>query len=263
MAYSGQRGRPNLANFIADLNTIPPTQDMATQETFGIEDDLAMFTNAQFFDFDADLHTTNFDFNPQSRGTDVRREDKNTEFDISGEFSVPNFNAFPQPPMYGPDGLSMVSQAMQHGQPIYPAPSNASSPANGVDGSVSGHKRKSDSTDDSQYGGFEDESRMAAEEDKRRRNTAASARFRVKKKQREQALEKSAKDMSDKVSALENRINQLQTENKWLKNLIVEKNDNKEDIAALWKKHREESVERKTSDPRRGVGTKEDKLEKA
>lgn len=76
---------------------------------------------------------------------------------------------------------------------------------------------------------------MAAEEDKRRRNTAASARFRVKKKQREQALEKSAKEMNDKVSALEGRINQLETENKWLKNLIMEKNDGNEDVAKLWK----------------------------
>jgi cell shape-determining protein MreC len=69
---------------------------------------------------------------------------------------------------------------------------------------------------------------MAAEEDKRRRNTAASARFRIKKKQREQALEKSAKEMNDKVAALENRIQQLETENKWLKNLIMEKNEKAE-----------------------------------
>ena len=65
---------------------------------------------------------------------------------------------------------------------------------------------------------------MAAEEDKRRRNTAASARFRVKKKQREQALEKTAKEMSDKVQILEARVNQLEMENKWLKGLITEKN---------------------------------------
>ncbi|PSS00589.1 hypothetical protein BD289DRAFT_29635 [Coniella lustricola] len=73
---------------------------------------------------------------------------------------------------------------------------------------------------------IEEASRMAAEEDKRRRNTAASARFRVKKKQREQALEKSAKEMSDKMSQLESKISQLETENQWLKKLILEKNDN-------------------------------------
>lgn len=70
---------------------------------------------------------------------------------------------------------------------------------------------------------FEEASRLAAEEDKRRRNTAASARFRVKKKQREQALERSAREMSEKVGRLEQKINQLEMENKWLKNLVVEK----------------------------------------
>ena len=74
---------------------------------------------------------------------------------------------------------------------------------------------------------LEDQSRMAAEEDKRRRNTAASARFRVKKKQREQALEKQAKDMTDKVSQLEGKVQQLEMENKWLKGLITDKNDGK------------------------------------
>jgi len=52
----------------------------------------------------------------------------------------------------------------------------------------------------------------------------------VKKKQREQALEKSAKEMTEKVTSLENRIQQLETENKWLKNIVLEKNDGNEDI---------------------------------
>jgi hypothetical protein len=103
---------------------------------------------------------------------------------------------------------------------------------------------------------YEEASRLAAEEDKRRRNTAASARFRVKKKQREQALERSAKEMSDKVAALEGRINQLETENKWLKNLITEKNESNEDIAALWKKYSQETAERKAAERKDGVGTK-------
>ncbi|RPA97902.1 hypothetical protein L873DRAFT_1808998 [Choiromyces venosus 120613-1] len=72
--------------------------------------------------------------------------------------------------------------------------------------------------------GLDDLSCVAAEEDKRRRNTAASARFRVKKKQREQALERTAKEMTDRVTQLESKVAQLEMENKWLKNLIVEKN---------------------------------------
>lgn len=103
---------------------------------------------------------------------------------------------------------------------------------------------------------IEESSRAIAEEDKRRRNTAASARFRVKKKQREAALERSAKEMSDKVAALEGRINLLETENKWLKNLIVEKNENKDDIAALWLKYtQDQESERKSSQRKDGVGT--------
>lgn len=66
-------------------------------------------------------------------------------------------------------------------------------------------------------------SRLAAEEDKRRRNTAASARFRVKKKQREQALERQAKELADKTKALEDRVMRLETENEWLRGLVVER----------------------------------------
>lgn len=66
-------------------------------------------------------------------------------------------------------------------------------------------------------------SKFAAEEDKRRRNTAASARFRVKKKQREQALERTAREMSEKAGALEARVRELEMEIKWLRGLIVEK----------------------------------------
>jgi len=61
------------------------------------------------------------------------------------------------------------------------------------------------------------------EEDKRRRNTAASARFRVKKKERELALEKSAAEMTERVQELEGKVHGLETENKWLRGLIVEK----------------------------------------
>lgn len=93
---------------------------------------------------------------------------------------------------------------------------------------------------------------MAAEEDKRRRNTAASARFRIKKKQREQALEKQAKEMTDKVNALESKVQQLEMENKWLKGLITEKSDGK--TVDLSEK---ETDDRKTDSKKKGVGTVE------
>jgi hypothetical protein len=68
------------------------------------------------------------------------------------------------------------------------------------------------------------ESTTAAEHDKRRRNTAASARFRQKKKLREQALEQTAKEMSSKCEALDKRVRELELEAKWLRALVVEKN---------------------------------------
>ncbi|KAK3829225.1 MAG: hypothetical protein J3Q66DRAFT_270671, partial [Benniella sp.] len=58
-------------------------------------------------------------------------------------------------------------------------------------------------------------------EDKRRRNTAASARFRQKKRLREQILEKTAKEMTAKSELLEGRVRELEMEIKWLRGLVV------------------------------------------
>jgi hypothetical protein len=52
MAYNGRRG-PNVSAYIANLNAIPTAEDLqsSNRDNF-IDDDLAMFTNTQFFDFD-------------------------------------------------------------------------------------------------------------------------------------------------------------------------------------------------------------------
>jgi TolA-binding protein len=100
-----------------------------------------------------------------------------------------------------------------------------------------------------------------AEDDKRRRNTAASARFRVKKKQREQALEKQSKEMVDKVSSLEGRIQQLEMENQWLKGLITEKSGAKgvEEQYKLFKADQSQvkEAERSSETRKDGVGTED------
>lgn len=62
---------------------------------------------------------------------------------------------------------------------------------------------------------------LNAAEDKRRRNTAASARFRLKKKEREANLEKRAKELEVKVTELERECEGLRRENGWLKGLVV------------------------------------------
>lgn len=100
--------------------------------------------------------------------------------------------------------------------------------------------------------------RLAAEEDKRRRNTAASARFRVKKKQREQALEQTAKELENKNLLLEQRIARLETENEWLRGLVVEKNGGaKEDLRVRWEKYGG-PAERKGGKAKKGVRTNDD-----
>ncbi|CAI2165982.1 14604_t:CDS:2 [Funneliformis geosporum] len=66
--------------------------------------------------------------------------------------------------------------------------------------------------DDEEKVDHELSAKLAAEEDKRRRNTAASARFRVKKKMREQALERTAREMTAKAETLEGRVRELEME---------------------------------------------------
>ncbi|CAL3972125.1 unnamed protein product [Diplocarpon coronariae] len=254
MAYNAS-SRVNMVDYIGTLNTVPPEGDMQASPDF-LEDDLAMFTNANFFDFDlgqnADLQPTAY--NGEGRRDQAVAPDtmdmKSLDFMNTGDFPFPDFNPFPQNTFTDTSiPLAPINTSLYH--------SPESSPPLQTRTTSTSHKRKSDSIGaGSPISNAEDAARNAAEEDKRRRNTAASARFRVKKKQREQALERSAKDMSDKVAALEGRINQLETENKWLKNLITEKNDSKEDIATLWKRYSAENAERKGSERKDGVGTR-------
>jgi hypothetical protein len=180
-------------------------------------------------------------------------------FDLfAGNFEFADFTGF---------NNSIVEQPLQ-GLPqshaaSYPVPSAFTSDSNAAFSPVTpgfdqphGMKRKLDSVEPSSEQPLDEAARVAAEEDKRRRNTAASARFRIKKKQREQALEKTAKDMTDRVNLLEARIQQLETENTWLKGLITEKNGGSKsasDISAMLKRRTEGSdIEKSRTD---GVGT--------
>ncbi|KAH8086643.1 hypothetical protein BXZ70DRAFT_550496 [Cristinia sonorae] len=65
------------------------------------------------------------------------------------------------------------------------------------------------------------ETDQAVSEDKRRRNTAASARFRVKKKQWTLNLERSITDLSGRVEELEREAAELRRENGWLKEIVM------------------------------------------
>ena len=75
--FTGRRA-PNVSQYIANLNTIPSAHDVPTQqdENYNIEDDLAVFTNAEFFDFDLggegiDQSSINYDPSQEER---ARRE---------------------------------------------------------------------------------------------------------------------------------------------------------------------------------------------
>ncbi|KAI0651495.1 hypothetical protein C8Q79DRAFT_1114447 [Trametes meyenii] len=62
---------------------------------------------------------------------------------------------------------------------------------------------------------------VASAEDKRRRNTAASARFRIKKKQWTLNLERTISDLSGRVEELEREAAELRRENGWLKEIVM------------------------------------------
>ncbi|KAG9997035.1 hypothetical protein KCU78_g17148, partial [Aureobasidium melanogenum] len=227
------RRAPNVSQYIANLNTVPSAADLAAQQELGaFDDDLAMFTNTQFFDFDGDMPA--FPDMPQQQFPANMQPDmhKPLDFGNANNFQFPDFS-FQQSrphtlPTSPPNGLAIApSPSTRLDFPAQHAPRMAQPQPQAAFSQPSpqvGDKRKSTVAAMSSPADLEDESRLAAEEDKRRRNTAASARFRVKKKQREQALEKTAKEMSDKVQILEARVNQLEMENKWLKGLITEKN---------------------------------------
>jgi len=126
---------------------------------------------------------------------------------------------------------------------LYTAPSSAGSPTPNTASTpvtASHHPRSSSA---------EERSRNAAEEDKRRRNTAASARFRVKKKAKEAALEKENRDRAEKVANLERTISKLELENKWLKELVLDRklidggdDSVREQLATMMKKHADEQT---------------------
>ena len=153
-----------------------------------------------------------------------------------------------QPPLNAPQ----VSSA--------PAPTPAPSAVSPTT-STAGPKRKH--TQKSTQASAEEAARNAAEEDKRRRNTAASARFRVKKKLREQALEKTLKESNDKNDALEARVSQLELENHWLRGLIMEKNgtgerdeQSEKAISDMFKNFlASQNTDSSSSESKHGVGT--------
>ncbi|KAH7094645.1 hypothetical protein FB567DRAFT_8467 [Paraphoma chrysanthemicola] len=274
-AYKGHRG-PNVSQYVANLNQLSPPQGLL-DEPASSEEDFSAFLNNEFFDvnngpipnfdspidLDVDLATEQ-STQPNLGGTSRKHSihasvEPNMEFNLNGDFQFTDFNNFGPNPILDPSMPSLPHPQQNH----YPLTNSYASPASSISPVTSGFdqsakKRKLDSVAPVAQPSLDETVRVAAEEDKRRRNTAASARFRVKKKQREQALEQTAKEMSDKAARLEQKVQQLETENAWLKGLITEKSGGKHsttDLKALLSKH-EEAAGRSSPTHTDGVGTK-------
>mmetsp|Transcript_6096 Transcript_6096/g.6023 ORF Transcript_6096/g.6023 Transcript_6096/m.6023 type:complete len:336 (+) Transcript_6096:1749-2756(+) len=83
-----------------------------------------------------------------------------------------------------------------------------------------------------------DEHSNESELDKRRRNTAASARFRIKKKMKEKQMEDRIQSLNEMIKTFESKTQQLEMENKLLKNLIIEKGSQKSEYELRMLKER-------------------------
>ncbi|KAK5233280.1 hypothetical protein LTR47_005777 [Exophiala xenobiotica] len=258
--YRGRTG-PNFSEYLNNLNTLSPydQEHFVPEPEFDLNQDLAMFTNTDFTHFDIPAlpedGSFNFDLNESKNNSNVKYEDL-----LSGADSVQNY----PPQQIGTSVAEPSHYYSTYNTPIQPAPAHG---FGSVDSLASPHDAPSvgaqsairKETPSATSPNSEEKSRHAAEEDKRRRNTAASARFRIKKKQREQALEKTVKEIQDKNEDLESRLRQLEMENKWLKDLITEKNglQSKEEMAAAYQQYRKASEERELKDYEHttGVGT--------
>lgn len=81
--YNGRHG-PNVSQYLRDLNTISPqeTPAPAADDGFNMEDDLALFTNTQFFDFDSGQNT-DFQAQPMKIDVDSTRHNSTASGDVT------------------------------------------------------------------------------------------------------------------------------------------------------------------------------------
>ncbi|EHK21960.1 uncharacterized protein TRIVIDRAFT_180261 [Trichoderma virens Gv29-8] len=253
--WSAWRG-PNMSDFLHNLNVTNDNR-CPDESEFSFEDALAMFTNSQFFDSGSGQ---NIDYQALPVHPEIEHaapsaaastadelasllgDFTNLDFITTGAFDLGEFDwlfdlSVPLPheglgnlQTIQPNPLSHHKSPVPQQRPQLssydqPDPVTGDSPS----------RKASVSTQHSRSLSFEELPRLAEEVDRRKRNTAASARFRIKKKQRWTALEKAVTEMSEKATQLENRITLLETENNWLKNLVIEKSNGNEEFAAKFK----------------------------
>ncbi|KAM0715316.1 hypothetical protein Q7P37_008814 [Cladosporium fusiforme] len=254
MSSYNPRKAPNVSAYLQNLNTIPSPHDQqhAAQGEFDFNDgNLDLFASTDFFDFDGSFANPapELDLNQHAPQPAQQQQSQNNVAMTGPGFQFSEFQTFPH---LAESPASLAPSPTNGLQGPYPAQQGAHFQP--------GDKRKASAANIAPVADLEEQSRFAAEEDKRRRNTAASARFRVKKKQREAELEKKSKEMTDKLTSLENKVHQLEMENKWLKGLITEKSDAK-GMEEQFKKFSAESQAKAVSSSLElrtdGVGTEE------
>ncbi|PPQ62795.1 hypothetical protein CVT24_000489 [Panaeolus cyanescens] len=119
-------------------------------------------------------------------------------------------------------------------EPLFPVapsvetnPAATSSSATAAAGTTSGAPRRGQSTSSGPHSSSSPEvdmteaERQAISDEKRRRNTAASARFRIKKKHKTITLERSVSDLTGRAEELEREVADLRRENGWLKEIVM------------------------------------------
>ncbi|CAG8483638.1 6379_t:CDS:1 [Diversispora eburnea] len=256
-------------NFISRLNELNMNPEV-TQEELDANDNLEIWSKANFtFDVPSGIGLLDDDFDVSLNKLE------STDFTLV----QPEISSFATPTMYHPllsyqnpsttlqpvvpISPAATNRSNNNYSTIYPAPSstttviaqkdeNSTTTTNTSNTSSRKNSKSTQSssidTEDTESQSMDSEvsAKMAAEEDKRRRNTAASARFRVKKKQREQALERTAKEMSQKAETLENRVKELEKEIRWLKNLIIEKDERLLDVEPPEKRRKAAAIKSET-----------------
>ncbi|CAO3647351.1 unnamed protein product [Mucor fragilis] len=187
-------------SYISSLNLLNADSPAPINEEV-FQEELALWANAQF----------SFDTTP---GSALVAEDDKKDENLFQTFTkltqLVQPNVLPQPPIGYYNHRNSMSPAPVSNLPrIAPAPG----PLSGIQLLESNNKKRP----------YEDETDLSVDDDKRRRNTAASARFRMKKKLREQALEKTTKEIAENVEKLESKVKELEMEAKWLRALVIEK----------------------------------------
>ena len=205
-------------SYISSLNLLGDDSPVPLSEE-ALSDELAIWANAQF----------TFDTKPGSAILDDSYKNTQEEQDLFATFaSLTESNTHDLNSYLNSTPYLISPPQQQQQQPtllprIAPAPSSTPLPTQPTSQLFVGKKRKLPPSITKEEKAEPKEEPFEAVEDKRRRNTAASARFRMKKKLREQALEQTATEMTIKAEALEKRVIELEKEAQWLRNLVTEK----------------------------------------